>query len=85
MKVNRKICAARTSGFLLFQHSKTKTMVGCTKMPSPGRKFCPDHQHNNNPSVCASDMNKENVQILRKSKKPEKGENTDEDVFNVVG
>ena len=84
LKPQRKICAARTAGIFKFKHSPIETVVGCTRIPGVGEKFCREHLVANVPSLPANKMSKENVRKLRSSVKKVKDERTEEDVFNVV-
>ena len=68
-----------------FKHSPIETTVGCTKIPIIGQRFCADHQNASVPSIPVTKMEKDNVRKLRSSVKSVKEENTEDDVFNIVG
>lgn len=85
LKPQRKICGARTAGVYKYKHSSNHTMVGCTRIPRVGEKFCAEHLSSNVPSIPANKLTFENVKKLRKSVRSVKTERTDEDIFNVEG
>ena len=85
LKPQRKICGARTAGVYKYKHSSNHTMVGCTRIPRVGEKFCAEHLSSNVPSIPANKLTTENVKKLRKSVRKVKTERTDEDIYNVEG
>ena len=85
LKTKRKICGARTAGIYKYKHSSNHTVVGCTRIPQVGEKFCGEHVSSNMPSVPANKLMTETVKKLRSSVQRVKTERTDDDIFNVVG
>ena len=51
MKIHRKICGAKFSGVTTFDHSDYNILSGCQKIPTPGSKFCSDHEHEKTPCI----------------------------------
>ena len=85
LKPQRKLCAARTAGIYKYRHSSNTTVVGCTRIPTVGKKFCNEHSTSNVPSVPANQLNTDNVRKLRSTVKQQKTEKTEDDIFTVKG
>ena len=42
---------AKFSGVTIFDHSDYNILSGCQKIPTPGSKFCSDHEHEKTPCI----------------------------------
>ena len=68
MKPHRNVCAARYSGVITYKHSNTQIVSGCTKKPSPGSQFCPDHKKDTGLVVLSEQLSKETKAKLRQTR-----------------
>ena len=68
MKPHRNVCTARYSGVIIYKHSNTQIVSGCTKKPSPGSQFCPDHKKDTGPVVLSEQLSKETKSKLRQTR-----------------